>query len=95
MPGLFLLRVGRKVGVVLACQEAAQPPILFCRSVTPSDAGTSANPVKEAESINCHWLMELRERLEMDLIQLGEEHYSRIRRKKEQHAMEVRGASVT
>ncbi|NXR53845.1 PLCB2 phosphodiesterase, partial [Hippolais icterina] len=58
------------------------------RSVTPSDAGTSANPVKAAESIDCHWLMELRERLEMDLTHLGEEHHSRIRRKKEQHATE-------
>ncbi|NXI29586.1 PLCB2 phosphodiesterase, partial [Sterrhoptilus dennistouni] len=58
------------------------------RSVTPSDAGTSANPVKTAESIDCHLLVELRERLEMDLIHLGEEHHSRIRRKKEQHATE-------
>ncbi|NXQ62164.1 PLCB2 phosphodiesterase, partial [Anthoscopus minutus] len=58
------------------------------RSVTPSDAGTSANPIKVAESIDCHWLVELRERLEMDLIHLGEEHHNRIRRKKEQHATE-------
>ncbi|NXO12353.1 PLCB2 phosphodiesterase, partial [Oriolus oriolus] len=58
------------------------------RSVTPSDAGTSANPVKAAESIDCCRLVELRERLEMDLIQLGEEHHNRIRRKKEQHATE-------
>ncbi|NXH44231.1 PLCB2 phosphodiesterase, partial [Dicaeum eximium] len=58
------------------------------RSVTPSDAGTNANPVKAAESIDRHWLMELRERLEMDLIHLGEEHHNRIRRKKEQHATE-------
>ncbi|NXY35187.1 PLCB2 phosphodiesterase, partial [Pomatorhinus ruficollis] len=58
------------------------------RSVTPNDAGTSANPVKTAESIDCHWLVELRERLEMDLVHLGEEHHNRIRRKKEQHATE-------
>ncbi|OWK57502.1 1-phosphatidylinositol 4,5-bisphosphate phosphodiesterase beta-2 [Lonchura striata] len=58
------------------------------RSVTPSDGGTSANPVKAAESIDCHWLVELRKRLEMDLIHLGEEHHNRIRRKKEQHATE-------
>ncbi|NWW25446.1 PLCB2 phosphodiesterase, partial [Falcunculus frontatus] len=58
------------------------------RSVTPSDAGTSANPVKVAESIDCRRLVELRERLEMDLIRLGEEHHNRIRRKKEQHATE-------
>ncbi|NXA57847.1 PLCB2 phosphodiesterase, partial [Mohoua ochrocephala] len=58
------------------------------RSVTPGDAGTSANPVKAAESIDCCRLVELRERLEMDLICLGEEHHSRIRRKKEQHATE-------
>uniref|UniRef100_A0A8C3NFP0 Phosphoinositide phospholipase C n=1 Tax=Geospiza parvula TaxID=87175 RepID=A0A8C3NFP0_GEOPR len=65
------------------------------RSVTPSDAGTSANPVKAAESIDCHWLVELREKLERDLIHLGEEHHNHIRRKKEQHATEVRAASVT
>ncbi|NWV46335.1 PLCB2 phosphodiesterase, partial [Daphoenositta chrysoptera] len=58
------------------------------RSVTPSDAGTSANPVKAAESINRCQLVELRERLEIDLIHLGEEHHSRIRRKKEQHTTE-------
>uniref|UniRef100_A0A8C5NM67 1-phosphatidylinositol 4,5-bisphosphate phosphodiesterase n=1 Tax=Junco hyemalis TaxID=40217 RepID=A0A8C5NM67_JUNHY len=58
------------------------------RSVTPGDAGTSANPVKAAESIDCHWLVELRERLERDLIHLGEEHHNCIRRKKEQHATE-------
>ncbi|NWS31738.1 PLCB2 phosphodiesterase, partial [Polioptila caerulea] len=58
------------------------------RSVTPSDSGTSVNPVKAAESIDCHCLVELRERLEMDLIHLGEEHHNRIRRKKEQHATE-------
>ncbi|NXE40737.1 PLCB2 phosphodiesterase, partial [Ptilorrhoa leucosticta] len=58
------------------------------RSVTPSDAGTSANPVKVAESIDRCRLVELRERLEMDLIHLGEEHHNQIRRKKEQHATE-------
>lgn len=92
---MFPLRAGGKVGIVLAWQEAAQSLILFCRSVTPSDAGTSANPVKAAESIDHHWLVELRDRLEMDLIHLGEEHHNRIRRKKEQHATEVRAASGT
>ncbi|NWU30927.1 PLCB2 phosphodiesterase, partial [Dyaphorophyia castanea] len=58
------------------------------RSVTPSDAGASENPVKAAESIDRCRLMELRERLEMDLIHLGEEHHNWIRRKKEQHATE-------
>ncbi|NXM98796.1 PLCB2 phosphodiesterase, partial [Sylvia borin] len=58
------------------------------RSVTPSDADTSANPVKAADGIDGHWLVELGERLEMDLIHLGEEHHSRIRTKKEQHATE-------
>ncbi|NXC51754.1 PLCB2 phosphodiesterase, partial [Aleadryas rufinucha] len=58
------------------------------RSVTPSDAGGSANPVKAAESIDRLRLVELRERLEMDLLHHGEEHHSRIRRKKEQHATE-------
>lgn len=92
---MFPLRAGGKVGIILAWQEAAWPLILLCRSVTPSDAGTSANPVKAAESIDCCWLVELRERLEMDLIHLGEEHHNRIRRKKEQHATEVRAVSVT
>ncbi|NWW02688.1 PLCB2 phosphodiesterase, partial [Oreocharis arfaki] len=58
------------------------------RTVTPSDAGSSANPVKVAESIDGCWLVELRERLEMDLMRLGEEHHNRIRRKKQQHATE-------
>ncbi|NWI00020.1 PLCB2 phosphodiesterase, partial [Tichodroma muraria] len=58
------------------------------RSVNPSDSGTSANPVKVAETVDRQWLVELRERLEMDLIHLGEEHHSQIRRRKEQHATE-------
>ncbi|NWV29947.1 PLCB2 phosphodiesterase, partial [Origma solitaria] len=58
------------------------------RSVTPGDDGTCANPVQVAESVDCHRLVELRERLELDLICLGEEHHNRIRRKKEQHTTE-------
>ncbi|NXU49621.1 PLCB2 phosphodiesterase, partial [Turnix velox] len=57
------------------------------RSLTPGDTGTCANPVEMAESINSQ-VLELKERLEMDLIQLGEEHHDGIRRKKEQHAAE-------
>ncbi|NXW33387.1 PLCB2 phosphodiesterase, partial [Phaetusa simplex] len=57
------------------------------RSLTPGDVGTCANPVEMAESIDSR-VLELRERLEMDLIQLGEEHHDGIRRKKEQHATE-------
>ncbi|XP_054054714.1 1-phosphatidylinositol 4,5-bisphosphate phosphodiesterase beta-2 isoform X1 [Rissa tridactyla] len=57
------------------------------RSLTPGDVGTRANPVEMAESIDSR-VLELRERLEMDLIQLGEEHHDGIRRKKEQHAAE-------
>ncbi|NXX03858.1 PLCB2 phosphodiesterase, partial [Larus smithsonianus] len=57
------------------------------RSLTPGDVGTRANPVEMAESIDSR-VLELRERLEMDLIQLGEEHHDGIRRKKEQHATE-------
>ncbi|NWV35396.1 PLCB2 phosphodiesterase, partial [Grantiella picta] len=55
------------------------------RSVTPGDI---ANPVQVTESTDQHRLVELRERLELDLIRLGEEHHDRIRRKKEQHATE-------
>ncbi|XP_074004570.1 1-phosphatidylinositol 4,5-bisphosphate phosphodiesterase beta-2 isoform X1 [Numenius arquata] len=57
------------------------------RSLTTGDVGTCANPVDVAESIDSR-VLELRERLEMDLIQLGEEHHDGIRRKKEQHATE-------
>ncbi|NXD83605.1 PLCB2 phosphodiesterase, partial [Halcyon senegalensis] len=57
------------------------------RSSTTGDVGTCANPVEMAESVDSH-VLELRERLEMDLIHLGEEHYDGIRRKKEQHAAE-------
>ncbi|XP_064309167.1 1-phosphatidylinositol 4,5-bisphosphate phosphodiesterase beta-2 [Phalacrocorax carbo] len=57
------------------------------RSLTTGDVGTCANPVEVAESIDSR-VLELRERLEMDLIQLGEEHHDGIRRKKEQHATE-------
>uniref|UniRef100_A0A663F7L6 Phosphoinositide phospholipase C n=1 Tax=Aquila chrysaetos chrysaetos TaxID=223781 RepID=A0A663F7L6_AQUCH len=63
------------------------------RSLTTGDVGTCANPVEMAESIDSR-ILELRERLEMDLIHLGEEHHDEIRRKKEQHATEVRTASV-
>ncbi|XP_074904606.1 1-phosphatidylinositol 4,5-bisphosphate phosphodiesterase beta-2 isoform X6 [Buteo buteo] len=57
------------------------------RSLTTGDVGTCANPVEMAESIDSR-ILELRERLEMDLIHLGEEHHDGIRRKKEQHATE-------
>ncbi|NXC18594.1 PLCB2 phosphodiesterase, partial [Corythaeola cristata] len=63
------------------------------RRLTTGDIGTCANPVEMAESIDSR-VLELRERLEMDLIQLGQEHHNGIRRKKEQHATEVRTASV-
>nr|XP_009669134.1 PREDICTED: 1-phosphatidylinositol 4,5-bisphosphate phosphodiesterase beta-2 [Struthio camelus australis] len=57
------------------------------RSMTTDDAGTWANPVETAESIESQ-VLELRDRLEMDFIQLGEEHHDGIRKKKEQHATE-------
>ncbi|XP_009281974.1 PREDICTED: 1-phosphatidylinositol 4,5-bisphosphate phosphodiesterase beta-2 isoform X2 [Aptenodytes forsteri] len=57
------------------------------RSLATGDVGTCANPVEMAESIDSR-VLELRGRLEMDLIQLGEEHHGGIRRKKEQHATE-------
>lgn len=86
--------MGRKVRIVSSASlEAAQLLYLFCRSLTTGDVGTYANPVEMAESIDSR-ILELRERLEMDLIHLGEEHHDGIRRKKEQHATEVRTASV-
>ncbi|NXI36856.1 PLCB2 phosphodiesterase, partial [Galbula dea] len=57
------------------------------RSLTTGDVGTCANSVEMAESIDSR-VLELRERLEMDLLHLGEEHHEGIRRKKEQHATE-------
>ncbi|NXO49091.1 PLCB2 phosphodiesterase, partial [Aramus guarauna] len=57
------------------------------RSLTAGDVGTCGNPVEMAESVDSR-ILELRERLETDLIYLGEEHYDGIRRKKEQHATE-------
>ncbi|KAM9557358.1 1-phosphatidylinositol 4,5-bisphosphate phosphodiesterase beta-2 isoform 1-T1 [Guaruba guarouba] len=57
------------------------------RSLSRGDVGTCANPVDTAESGDSQ-VVELRERLEMDLVLLGEEHHEGIRRKKEQHATE-------
>ncbi|KAM6074351.1 1-phosphatidylinositol 4,5-bisphosphate phosphodiesterase beta-2 isoform 2-T2 [Chlamydotis macqueenii] len=57
------------------------------RILTAGDVATCAHPVEIAESIDSR-VLELRERLEMDLIHLGEEHHDGIRRKKEQHATE-------
>ncbi|XP_068004223.1 1-phosphatidylinositol 4,5-bisphosphate phosphodiesterase beta-2 [Melanerpes formicivorus] len=57
------------------------------RSLTTGDVGTCAHPVDMAESIDSQ-VLELRERLEMELIHFGEEHHDGIRRKKEQHATE-------
>ncbi|NXJ67995.1 PLCB2 phosphodiesterase, partial [Rostratula benghalensis] len=57
------------------------------RSLTTGDVGTCANPVDVAEGLDSR-VLELRERLEIDLIHLGEEHHEGIRRKKEQHATE-------
>ncbi|KAM9223283.1 1-phosphatidylinositol 4,5-bisphosphate phosphodiesterase beta-2 isoform 2-T2 [Leptosomus discolor] len=57
------------------------------RSLTAGDVGTCADPVEVAESVDSR-VVELRERLETDLIHLGEEHHDGIRRKKEQHATE-------
>ncbi|NXA11610.1 PLCB2 phosphodiesterase, partial [Sapayoa aenigma] len=52
-----------------------------------TDVGTCANPVEVAESVD-RQLQELRKRLELDLMHLGEQHHEGICRKKEQHATE-------
>ncbi|XP_064019631.1 1-phosphatidylinositol 4,5-bisphosphate phosphodiesterase beta-2 isoform X2 [Pogoniulus pusillus] len=57
------------------------------RSLTTGDVGTCAHPVDMGESVDSQ-VLELRERLEMELVLLGEEHHDGIRRKKEQHATE-------
>lgn len=46
-------------------------------------------PVEMAEKLDSQ-VLELKERLEMELICLGEEYHDEIRRRKEQHATEVR-----
>ncbi|NXC26931.1 PLCB2 phosphodiesterase, partial [Campylorhamphus procurvoides] len=57
------------------------------RSVTQGDTGTCASPVEVAETVD-RQLLELRERLERDLVHLGLELHKGIQRKKEQHATE-------
>ncbi|NXX74409.1 PLCB2 phosphodiesterase, partial [Urocolius indicus] len=57
------------------------------RSLPTSDLGTCADPVEVAESSDSR-AGDLRERLELELTQLREEHHDGIRRKKEQHATE-------
>ncbi|XP_051477684.1 1-phosphatidylinositol 4,5-bisphosphate phosphodiesterase beta-2 isoform X1 [Apus apus] len=57
------------------------------RRLTTGDLGTCAHPVEMSESLDSR-LVELRERLELELTHLGREHHEGIRRKKEQHATE-------
>ncbi|NXG56281.1 PLCB2 phosphodiesterase, partial [Hemiprocne comata] len=57
------------------------------RSLTTGDLGTCAHPVEMAENLDSH-IVELRERLELELTHLGREHHEGIRRRKEQHATE-------
>ncbi|NWI58142.1 PLCB2 phosphodiesterase, partial [Calyptomena viridis] len=57
------------------------------KSVTQGAVGTPGNPVEVAKGIDRR-LQELRKRLELDLIHLGEQHHEGICRKKEQHATE-------
>ncbi|XP_072193486.1 1-phosphatidylinositol 4,5-bisphosphate phosphodiesterase beta-2 [Excalfactoria chinensis] len=57
------------------------------RSLTTGDVGTCVHPVEMAESLDSR-VLELKERLEIELIRLGEEYHSGIRRRKEQHATE-------
>ncbi|XP_061855146.1 1-phosphatidylinositol 4,5-bisphosphate phosphodiesterase beta-2 isoform X2 [Colius striatus] len=57
------------------------------RSPPAGDLGTCADPVEATESSESR-VGDLRERLELDLTQLREEHHEGIRRKKEQHATE-------
>ncbi|NXD14503.1 PLCB2 phosphodiesterase, partial [Nothocercus nigrocapillus] len=57
------------------------------KSITTDDLGTWANPVETTGNTDSR-VLELRDRLEMDLIHLGEEYHDGIRKKKEQHATE-------
>lgn len=59
-----------------------------CRSLTLDDTSTGRNGAERAESPGQRAL-ELKEKLEEELLQLGEENYDGIRKKKEQHATEV------
>uniref|UniRef100_A0A8C3PUR7 Phosphoinositide phospholipase C n=1 Tax=Chrysolophus pictus TaxID=9089 RepID=A0A8C3PUR7_CHRPC len=55
--------------------------------LTTGDVGTCVQPVEMAEKLDSQ-VLELIERLEMELIHLGEEYHDGIRRRKEQHATE-------
>ncbi|NXA55941.1 PLCB2 phosphodiesterase, partial [Nothocercus julius] len=57
------------------------------KSITTDDLGTWASPVETTGNTDSR-VLELRDRLEMDLIHLGEEYHDGIRKKKEQHATE-------
>ncbi|NWX90601.1 PLCB2 phosphodiesterase, partial [Nothoprocta pentlandii] len=57
------------------------------KSITTDDLGTWASAVETAENTECR-ILELRDRLERDLMHLGEEYHDGVRKKKEQHATE-------
>ncbi|XP_067414267.1 1-phosphatidylinositol 4,5-bisphosphate phosphodiesterase beta-2 isoform X2 [Emydura macquarii macquarii] len=57
------------------------------RSLTVEETSTGVSPAEMAENADGR-VLELKEKLEMDLMQLWEEQYDEIRKKKEQHATE-------
>ncbi|NXJ07064.1 PLCB2 phosphodiesterase, partial [Odontophorus gujanensis] len=57
------------------------------RSLTTGDVGACMHPAEMADSLDSR-VLELKERLEVELIRLGEEYLDGIRRRKEQHATE-------
>ncbi|XP_054828199.1 1-phosphatidylinositol 4,5-bisphosphate phosphodiesterase beta-2 isoform X2 [Eublepharis macularius] len=57
------------------------------RSLTLDEMTAGRNTAERAESPG-HRVLALKEKLEEELLQLGEEHYDGIRKKKEQHAAE-------
>ncbi|NXA42483.1 PLCB2 phosphodiesterase, partial [Eudromia elegans] len=57
------------------------------KSIPTDDLGTWASPIETTGNTNSR-VLELRDRLETDLLHLGEEYHEGIRKKKEQHATE-------
>uniref|UniRef100_A0A8C4PR20 1-phosphatidylinositol 4,5-bisphosphate phosphodiesterase n=1 Tax=Equus asinus asinus TaxID=83772 RepID=A0A8C4PR20_EQUAS len=71
-----------------AVQRGSGPvPRGFLRSLLGGEEPTGAAPGEVPEGEDAH-VQELRDRLELELLQLGEEHYDCILKRKEQHVAE-------
>ncbi|XP_065449238.1 1-phosphatidylinositol 4,5-bisphosphate phosphodiesterase beta-2 isoform X2 [Chrysemys picta bellii] len=77
----LVTQCGRKK---IACPRKTQKKK---RSLTVEEVSAGGNPAEMAENADSR-VLELKEKLEMDLMQVWEEQYDGIRKKKEQHATE-------